>query len=202
MAHITNIKYRPSFAITGTNQDLKAFLFDCMRQGFQVSAACSFFRDDYEHCLIPPYAYDAFQFDNIKLQTLASDSYKTDRLFVLPEEHEAAMAEVRFINQGPYYDLTQLETERLAWSLATFTEATPLGSLAKLRSEIDEIEKNIYAGETDAVEYADALMCLLDAAGREGLTVQGILNAFAVKLNINKARRWTKNADNSYSHVK
>lgn len=98
--------------------------------------------------------------------------------------------------------LIDLEKERLAWSLETFTEATPISSLRKLETEIDEIERNIENGIKDPIEYADAMMCLLDSAGRDGISVEVILKAFELKLKVNKEREWAKNDDNSYSHIK
>lgn len=99
-------------------------------------------------------------------------------------------------------DLIELERQRLEWSLNTFTEATPVSSLRKLESEIKEIEADIECGIQNPEEFADAMMCLFDAAGRHGITVQEIISSFAVKLEKNKNRKWTKNSDNSYSHIK
>lgn len=99
-------------------------------------------------------------------------------------------------------NLIDLESERLVWSLKTFKEATPISSLRKLESEIKEIESDINNGKKVPEEYADALMCLLDSAGRQGITVAEILTAFEHKLKVNKQRVWKKNSDNSYSHVK
>ena len=99
-------------------------------------------------------------------------------------------------------DIIKLEADRLAWSKEVFNEATPISSLRKLESEIKEIEENINLNVKDPVEYADALMCLFDAAGRQGISVEEIFSAFEVKLKINKNRIWSKNPDNSYSHVK
>ena len=98
----------------------------------------------------------------------------------------------------------QLEEERYAWSLATFPEASALGSLKKLKEEVDEIEVNIYQGERDVMEYADCLMCLFDSARRQEnpITISEIFDAFEKKLEINKKRTWTKNDNGSYSHVK
>ena len=98
--------------------------------------------------------------------------------------------------------IIELEKERFAWSLKTFPEATAISSLRKLETEIEEIEVDIVEGHREPIEYADALMCLFDSAGRHGITVEEIFEAFAVKLEINKARVWKKNPDNSYSHVK
>lgn len=98
--------------------------------------------------------------------------------------------------------IIKLEIERLEWSLKTFPEATPISSLKKLRSEIEEIEQDINRGERRPEEYADALMCLFDSAGRQGILPEEIFMWFKRKLKINKAREWTKNPDNSYSHIK
>lgn len=98
--------------------------------------------------------------------------------------------------------LHELEKERLEWSLKTFPEATPISSLRKLESEIKEIEADIEAGIRNPEEYADAIMCLLDCAGRNGIYTEEIIAAFAVKLEKNKKRTWAKNPDNSYSHIK
>ncbi len=99
-------------------------------------------------------------------------------------------------------DIIKLEKERLKWSLETFDEATAISSLRKLESEIAEIEADINDGVKNPEEYADALMCLFDSAGRHGIEVSEIFEAFEKKLEKNKNRIWKKNPDNSYSHVK
>jgi hypothetical protein len=103
---------------------------------------------------------------------------------------------------GESPDLFFLEQDRLAWSLKTFTDATPISSLRKLEEEIKEIEADINNGVKNPEEYADALMCLFDSAGRHGITVGEITHAFYHKLKKNKSREWVKNPDNTYSHVK
>lgn len=97
--------------------------------------------------------------------------------------------------------IQRLEKERMQWSRRTFPEATALSSLEKLKSETEEIEKDIKAGKKVPEEYADALMCLFDSAARQGITIDAIFKAFEEKLEINKRRIWVKNPDNSYSHV-
>ena len=98
--------------------------------------------------------------------------------------------------------LEQLEAERLAWSLEVFTEATPISSLRKLEGEMKEVEVDLSLGNDPTEEYVDCLMCLLDSAGRAGITMEQLRDGFAKKLAKNKARTWSKNPDNSYSHVK
>jgi NTP pyrophosphatase (non-canonical NTP hydrolase) len=107
-------------------------------------------------------------------------------------------------------DLIQLEKERFEWSVKTFTEATALSSLLKLKSEIDEVEVYLNGNmDPDVVnwpesieEYADCLMCLCDSFHRAGIPVEQVLLAFDKKTEKNKNRIWKKNPDNSYSHVK
>jgi len=99
-------------------------------------------------------------------------------------------------------NIIDLEQNRFEWSLTTFPEATPISSLRKLESEIKEIEADIIANKKVPEEYADALMCLFDSAGRHGIGPEEIFEAFALKLIKNKNRTWVKNPDNSYSHVK
>jgi len=107
-------------------------------------------------------------------------------------------------------DILDLEDERLEWSLKTFKNATPISSLYKLRSEINEVIELLEAKErgepvktTDLImEYADCQMCLNDSIGRAGIKLQRVHEAFEVKLTINKARDWQMNPDKSYSHVK
>lgn len=103
---------------------------------------------------------------------------------------------------NPGLELVPMEKERLAWSLQTFPDATPQSALNHLKEEIKEIEQNIADGVNDATEYADAIMLLLDSAGRRGISVVDILYAFRQKHEINKTRRWEKNPDGSYYHVK
>jgi hypothetical protein len=94
----------------------------------------------------------------------------------------------------------ELEKERLEWSLKTFPEATAISSLRKLKAEVKEIEADILIGAKEPMEYADALMCLFDSAGRNGISIEQIFESFGEKLEINKKRKWKKNLDNSYSH--
>lgn len=110
-------------------------------------------------------------------------------------------AQILFTERKDIY-IDDLENERLKWSMEVFTEATPQSSLEKLKEEIKEIEANIAIGNKDPEEYADATMCLWDSAGRDGITIYQIFKAFGHKLNVNKGRKWKKNPDNSYSHIK
>lgn len=102
--------------------------------------------------------------------------------------------------------IQELEHERLQWSFQNFPDATAYSSLQKLKGEITEVEQELMADERDypkiLEEYADCLMCLFDSAGRAGITPDDVFKAFEKKLQKNKARKWVKNPDNTYSHVK
>ena len=79
--------------------------------------------------------------------------------------------------------IIELEEERFKWSMKNFPDATAKSSLLKLREEIEEINNDI---DNDAVnsineEYADALMCLFDSAGRLGIKPKQIFEAFQIK---------------------
>lgn len=119
-------------------------------------------------------------------------------------KHKMILDRAKALDRAPFKpkSLIDLEYERMAWALETFPEATAVSSLRKCESEIKEIEANIECGIQDAEEYADAVMCLFDSAGRNGITIEQIIYAFAKKLEKNKSRTWAKNPDNSYSHVK
>ncbi|WP_192579301.1 dATP/dGTP pyrophosphohydrolase domain-containing protein [Dyadobacter aurulentus] len=119
-------------------------------------------------------------------------------------KHKLFLDRAKALDRVPFKpkSLIELEKERMVWALETFPEATAVSSLRKCESEIKEIEENIEAGIQDAEEYADAIMCLFDSAGRNGITIEQIVSAFAKKLEKNKSRTWVKNDDNSYSHVK
>lgn len=117
-------------------------------------------------------------------------------------EYSRQMLIVRTGNENGMERLTVLEAERLRWSLYTFPEATALSSLFKLFEEMCEIESDIIAGKRTPEEYADAMMCIFDSAGRQGIYLPELIGAFNDKLQKNKSRTWIKNPDNTYSHKK
>lgn len=118
---------------------------------------------------------------------------------------DAEKAIMEYANQND--NIIHLEQERMEWSLKTFPEATAMSSIQHLKREIREVEEHLevfglHNEEELTEEYTDCLKCLFDSAGRAGISPEQIFKAFAIKLAKNKARTWTKNADNSYSHVK
>lgn len=117
-------------------------------------------------------------------------------------EYSRQMLIIRTGNENGMERLSALEDERLRWSLHTFPEATAHSSLFKLFEEMVEIEADIIAGKRRPEEYADAMMCVFDSAGRQGIFLPELIGAFNDKLQKNKSRRWVKNPDNTYSHTK
>lgn len=93
--------------------------------------------------------------------------------------------------------------DHLKFTSSTFPKGTAHGALLHLEREIievrEELPQDTYA---KAVEFADCLGCLLDAANRSGVPPLLLFDAFAHKLSINKVRTWKDNGDGSYSHVK
>lgn len=101
--------------------------------------------------------------------------------------------------------LEELEADRFKWSLAKFPDTTIAAGLLKAMDEIQEVFKAFrdhQSKEEIAEEYVDAIMCILDSAARAGIYIGDIRDAYEKKLAKNKGRTWTKNADNTYSHVK
>lgn len=99
-------------------------------------------------------------------------------------------------------NLIDLENRRMEWARKTFPTATPYPSLQKAKTEIKEIEVNMGNDVIDATEYVDAIMCLLDSAGRSGITMVDIIKTYSEKLEINLKRKWKDNGDGTYSHIK
>lgn len=145
--------------------------------------------------------------------------YETDKgnlYYLFANDHDGGWScrEDRLSEEHPKYwyskinhgekTIIEFEKERMEWSLKTFQDSTAKSSLLKLQEEIKEIEADIDSSSFLSIneEYADALMCLFDSAGRMGITPQIIFKAFAAKLEKNKNRNWIKNPDNTYSHVK
>lgn len=107
-----------------------------------------------------------------------------------------------FLDKFSEPSLIEMEKHRFEWSSKTFPAATSKSALSHLKSEVLEIESNLNNGIKDVTEYADALMLIMDAAGRDGFTALDVLNAFRDKHEVNKQRNWIKNEDGSYYHTK
>lgn len=104
-----------------------------------------------------------------------------------------------------YYALEfeTLFTEHQKFAKERFPESTWQSSLEGLKREIKEVE-DADKSNFDAwiIEYIDCLKYLLDSIYRAGASINDIKRLFRKKLEINKNREWSKNPDNSYSHIK
>jgi ParB family transcriptional regulator, chromosome partitioning protein len=83
--------------------------------------------------------------------------------------------------------------EQADWSQATFgldSERGPIGPLKHLAKEAVEAQKD----PTDLMEFVDCLFLTFDATRRAGFTYEQLLEGAWRKLEINKARQWTKPA--------
>lgn len=101
--------------------------------------------------------------------------------------------------------LEDLESERFSWSLKTFPRATAESSLTKAEEELREVREAIQQSKNKnelIEEYVDLLMCVFDSAGRNDIYVRDLRDAYYKKLEINKNRKWKKNDDDTYSHIK
>ena len=112
-----------------------------------------------------------------------------------------AVGETLRSQTGNDLDLESLEADRVAWSRQTFPDATAMGCLEHARKEITEIEEALRQGLPVAVEYADAIMLLLDSAARAGIDCGQVLQAYKDKIEVNKKRSWQKDGDGRYKHV-
>lgn len=96
-------------------------------------------------------------------------------------------------------DLEKLFTLHGEWSDKTFgshRDATP--TLAHLAREVSELRSE----PTDLEEYADCLLLLMDAARREGFSLDDILLATAAKFVVNTRRTWGEpDAEGVVEHV-
>lgn len=96
------------------------------------------------------------------------------------------------------------------WVIERFPESTAMSSLIGLEREIQEVKIELVKIEEGKnkifdlmrLEYADCLMYLLDSATRANIDTELLFLSLAEKLKINKERNWSKNEDNSYSHIK
>lgn len=99
--------------------------------------------------------------------------------------------------------IDEIMFEFTSWSVPTFSNATSISSLTKLCHEIEEVHDAIVNDLPNKVEeYADCIMCIFDSAARELVTVEQINLALEAKLAKNKSRKWVRNSDNTYSHIK
>lgn len=102
----------------------------------------------------------------------------------------------------PEISFESLFEEHQKFAKERFPESTWQSSLEGLKREIKEVE-DADKSNLDAwlIEYIDCLKYLLDSMYRAGASINDIKRLFRKKLEINKNRQWSKNPDNSYSHI-
>ena len=83
----------------------------------------------------------------------------------------------------------------LSWAHATFVGADPQINVLKLQDETDELVED----PRSADEMADVLMVLLFQASLTGVDLAG---AFRAKLRRNLERKWGRNENGTYSHIR
>lgn len=98
----------------------------------------------------------------------------------------------------------------MEWTINNFPKSTAASSLIHLQREtkelVEAIEDHTTREHHEGVvlrEYADNIICLLTAAGKSGFTIEQLMRAIVVKININiYHRKWMDNGDGTYSHIK
>jgi len=91
--------------------------------------------------------------------------------------------------------LRELQSEVVSWANGLMPDRTPEEAFRKLmEEEIEEMKK----APTDAMEYADAVIILLDLAYLLGID---IVEAVRSKMEINRNRKW-KIENGLFKHVK
>ncbi len=88
-------------------------------------------------------------------------------------------------------DLEAFWHAQSVWSQSVFgtdTERGPLGPLKHLAKEAAEAQQN----PSDLTEFVDCLFLTFDATRRAGFTFEQLRDAAWTKLEVNKARKWTK----------
>lgn len=107
------------------------------------------------------------------------------------------------LHKSDAVSLDNLFLEHANFCEATFPNATFEGAVEHAKLEVREFISDVKTDapkENQAIEMADIIMCLLDAARRVGISTDDIKSAFAKKLAINKGREWNYNPAGFYTH--
>lgn len=91
-------------------------------------------------------------------------------------------------------EVAQLTQEVVQWANSVFPDRKPQSALLKLFEETGELVKD----PSDASEYADIFIMLLDLADMHGVDV---VKAIRDKLALNRQRTWTKTATGTLQHT-
>ena len=99
-------------------------------------------------------------------------------------------------------DFLEFCRQQAEWSQATFgsdNERGPRGPLLHLAKEVQETLDN----PSDEMEYVDCLFLIVDASRRQGISPEKLIELAFRKLEINKARAWSKpTADEPVEHIR
>lgn len=87
---------------------------------------------------------------------------------------------------GPCIEAQHIRDQR-EWSDATFGPGPRLlGVIDHIRLELAEVQ----ADPTDASEWADLLILVIDGATRQGITAHELIRAYRDKMEVNRLREW------------
>lgn len=89
---------------------------------------------------------------------------------------------------------------RRAFSYETFGSPKYRGAIPPLNKLLEEVSELI-AKPHDTMEWADCLLLFLDAADRQGYSVDDLIDFSNEKLKINKTRKWRSDEHGVFSHV-
>jgi len=78
-------------------------------------------------------------------------------------------------------DLLELEKDRFAASLAKSPTASYRDAILELKVSVERLSMAEAQGEADPMSFAGALACIFECAGRAGITVEDVVQAFAAK---------------------
>lgn len=122
------------------------------------------------------------------------------------------------LNEADLSNLNLLITQHSEWAEMRFPDSTAISSLngdiresKECIEEIENLEIAFLAHPNEqideiidriGIEYSDKLLYYLDSIRRFGFALSDIIGYAHLKLEINKNRDWSKNEDNSYSHIK
>lgn len=102
----------------------------------------------------------------------------------------------------------ELFKEHQKFCTKQFPDSDAESSLIGLKREVDEAIQELHGINRDydkdalPFEYSDCIMYLLDSMQRAGISLDVFKLAFEKKMKINLDRKWIKNKDGSYSHIK
>lgn len=91
--------------------------------------------------------------------------------------------------------------DRNKFSSKTFGPKSKRGCIYPLKKLREELEELI-AQPKDKMEWADCMLCILDASWRAGYTFEDLVGFCIKKLEINKKRKFIRDGDGLFKHVK